>query len=188
MECILPQAHYVTSDASGSWGCGAVNDSAHWFQVKWPQAWDQYHISMKEMVPVVIAIAIWGQLWQSSTVQRFSDNMSVVWALSAVKAPLLLHLLRCLRFFTAQYQICVEADHIAGVTLQALTTLLQMHYLATGFIMLWAPCCLGLFGFTRAGEFTVTSTSVFDPLSSLCASDVSLDNQQNPFMVHIVLR
>ena len=55
-------------------------------------------------------------------------------------------------------------------------------------IMLWAACCLGFFGFMRAGEFTVTSAGDFDPSSSLCASDISVDNLQNPAIVRVVLR
>ena len=86
------------------------------------------HIAAKKIVSVVIAIAIWGQPLQSSTVQLFSDNMSVVCALSAgtMKNPLLMHLLRCLHFFTRSV--------LRRITSQRQTTLLQMHYLATGSI------------------------------------------------------
>ena len=117
---ILPHAHAThsfKSDASGSWGCSAVSDSACWFQVEWPQSWHLCHIAAKEMVPVVIAIAVWGQNWQASMVQVFSDNMSVVCALTTgvARDPLLMHLLRCLQFFTAHFQIIIEAHHIAGV-------------------------------------------------------------------------
>ena len=60
---ILPlqqAAHSFWSDASGSWGCGAVSHNLHWFQVQWPQAWQQCHIAAKELIPVVVALAIWG--------------------------------------------------------------------------------------------------------------------------------
>ena len=109
--------HSVRSDASGSWGCGAVSDSAHWFQVEWPESWQGHHIAAKEMVPVVVAMAVWGHEWYSSTVEVLSDNMSVVCALTAgmTKDPLMMQLLRCLHFFTAHFQIVVEAHHIAGV-------------------------------------------------------------------------
>ena len=74
--CFLPQwngramfpqaqaAHSCWSDSSGSWGCGAVCTAGHWFQVEWPQSWHRCHIAAKEMVPVVVATAIWGQIWQ----------------------------------------------------------------------------------------------------------------------------
>ena len=116
---ILPPqqaAHSFWSDASGTWGCGAVSDTLHWFQVQWPESWQQYHIAAKEMIPVVIALALWGPAWRSSTVQAFSDNMAVVCALTAGSArdPLLMHLLRCSHFFCAHFKVAVQAQHIAG--------------------------------------------------------------------------
>ena len=48
------------TDASGSWGCGAVlgNHPFHWFQLAWPTNWSSHHIAAKELVPVVIATTI----------------------------------------------------------------------------------------------------------------------------------
>ena len=104
---ILPQpdpSHMVTSDASGTWGCGAVSDSGEFFQVPWPESWVYVNIAVKEMVPIVIAVAIWGQKWAEHTLLVRSDNMSVVHALSAgsAKDSLLMHLIHCLHFFTAR--------------------------------------------------------------------------------------
>ena len=121
--CFLPQwngrsilplphpAHWFCSDASGTWGCGAVNDTSQWFQVKWPP---NHHIAAKEMAPVVIALAIGGGQWKSSTVLARSDNMAVVCALSSGTAqnPLLMHLLRV---FSAHFQISIVVRHVAGV-------------------------------------------------------------------------
>jgi len=79
---ILPQSeptHTVMSDASGSWGCGAVSDSGQYFQLEWPESWSH---TVKEMVPIVIAMAIRGQEWQDSTMLAKSDNMAVVLALT----------------------------------------------------------------------------------------------------------
>ena len=120
-KSFLPQAdakHSLVTDASGSWGCGGIGNSLQWFQLEWPQAWCPYHIAAKEMVPVVIAVAIWGQVWQASTVQVQSDNLAMVCALStgAVRDPLLMHLLRCLHFFAAHYHIVLRAQHIAGAS------------------------------------------------------------------------
>ena len=51
--------------------------------------------------------------------------------------------------------------------------------------MLWAACCLGFFGFLRAGEFTVNSP--FNPDIHLAVSDVHADSLVNPgsFRIHI---
>jgi hypothetical protein len=56
-----PAAH-VHSDASGNYGCGAFSTGLDWFQIQWPQDWACVDISAKELVPVVLAGAIWGSL------------------------------------------------------------------------------------------------------------------------------
>ena len=117
---ILPPAepsHTLTSDASGAWGCGAVSEQGHYFQLKWPESWASVNIAVKEMVPVVIAVAIWGSQWSTHTVLVRSDNMAVVYALASGSArdTRLMHLLRCLHFFSAHHQICIRAKHLAGV-------------------------------------------------------------------------
>lgn len=54
----------VTSDASGSFGCGAFCVPYGWFQIKWPPSWQSTHITVKELVPVVVAAAVWGSQWR----------------------------------------------------------------------------------------------------------------------------
>ena len=51
--------------------------------------------------------------------------------------------------------------------------------------MLWAACCLGFFGFLRAGEFTVNS--VFQLSTHMTVDDLQADSLVNPacFKVHI---
>ena len=49
----------IYSDASGTWGCGAICQ-CHWFQLEWDETSEKYHISIKELIPIVIATAIWG--------------------------------------------------------------------------------------------------------------------------------
>ena len=46
----------VTSDASGSWGCGAYSGS-QWFQLQWNDNLLNKSIAVKEMVPIIIAAA-----------------------------------------------------------------------------------------------------------------------------------
>ena len=113
----------VTSDASGSWGCGAVTDGGQYFQVQWPPDWENVNIAVKEMVPVVIALAVWGQYWTEHMVLVRSDNMAVVQAINgdSAKDVKLLQLLRCLHFFTASHQISICARHIANTAADALS-------------------------------------------------------------------
>ena len=139
---ILPQSepiHTVMSDTSGSWGCGAVSDSGAFFQVQWPEPWAQVNIVVKEMLPVVIAVVIWGCSWEKNMLLVRSDNMAVVCALLAgtAKDSQLMHLLRCLHFFMASYQLQIGicAKHIAGVANSAADALscnnLTAFYLCT---------------------------------------------------------
>ena len=51
-HCNCPPAFTVFTDASGSWGCGAVWEP-HWLQVQWSQAWLTTNIAAKELVAVV---------------------------------------------------------------------------------------------------------------------------------------
>ena len=52
-------------------------------------------------------------------------------------------------------------------------------------VMLWAACCLGFFGFLRAGEFTVNSA--FNPATHMVVSDLQVDSLVDPtcLRVHI---
>ena len=54
-------------------------------------------------------------------------------------------------------------------------------------VMLWAACCLGFFGFLRAGEFTCTHTkTASDAVLSL--SDVAIDSRDTPQVLVVHLR
>ena len=59
----------LTTDASESWGCGAFNSSGEWFQLQWPSAWRSIHITVKELVPIVVGCA---------SVRCQCDNAAVV--------------------------------------------------------------------------------------------------------------
>lgn len=106
----------VTSDASGSWGCGAFSSSGEWFQLQWPASWEAVHITVKELLPVVIACAVWGERWSGKTVRCHCDNEAVVAILKSgtSKHPLVMHLMRCLFLFTARSQLYLDPVHVPG--------------------------------------------------------------------------
>jgi hypothetical protein len=60
---------------------------------------------------------MWGAQWQATTVLIRSDTKAVVASLSSgtAKDALLMHLLRCLHFYLAHFDIRVIARHVAGV-------------------------------------------------------------------------
>ena len=106
-------ASVVTSDASGRWGCGAFMEEGYWFQFRWPAEWENVHITAKELLPIVVACAVWGDRWQRCTIRCLCDNAAVVAIMrsGSSKDPLVMHLLPCLFFFMAYYQI---VSHIPG--------------------------------------------------------------------------
>ena len=115
----------VTTDASGTWGCGAVTDTGQWFQVQWPESWAGVCIAAKEMVPVVVSAVVWCQEWAKCGVLVRSDNMAVVHCLTTGSArhPLLMHFLHWLHFATATHQIGIVARHVPGFKNTAADTL-----------------------------------------------------------------
>ena len=107
----------VTSDASGNFGCGGFWPGQGWFQVQWRESWLPIHITAKELLPIVIAAALWGHRWSQQRVRFTSDNSAVVCLLNSLSSPdmLLMHLLRCLSFYAAYYRFTFEAAHIPGI-------------------------------------------------------------------------
>ena len=111
------------SDASGSIGCGAIW-SPSWFQIKWqgPVAgrWPELgedSIMLKELLPIVWAIATWGSLWRNASVIVYCDNQGTVAAVNSghSKVQRIMHLLRCLFFIRARYDIDLIGLHVPGV-------------------------------------------------------------------------
>lgn len=40
----------------------------HWFQIEWPSAWSSIDISVKELVPIVVVAALWGESWTAKRI------------------------------------------------------------------------------------------------------------------------
>ncbi len=106
----------LTTDASGTWGCGAFTSAGGWLQLRWPSVWEEVHITVKELLPIVVASATWGHGWRGRTVRCRCDNAAVVAILRSgtSKHSLAMHLMRCLFFFTAAYQIYLALKHVPG--------------------------------------------------------------------------
>ena len=75
------RSHYtaiITSDASGTWGCGAFSSVGEWFQLEWPGGWKDINITIKELLLVVVSVAMWGHQLSNCTVRCRCDNAAVV--------------------------------------------------------------------------------------------------------------
>ena len=92
---------HLFSDASGSFGCGSFDPCGARFSVRWPQHWLEVNIATKELVPLVLAAALWGAGWRGCHVLCHVDNMAMVASVQRLNARdhLLGQFLRCLHFF-----------------------------------------------------------------------------------------
>ena len=102
----------LTTDASGNWGCGSYTSAGEWFMLEWPYAWR----SIKELLPIVMGVALWGRQWQGGSVVCRCDNAALVAILKSgwCKDNLVMHLLRSLFFWLAMYQVTILSEHISG--------------------------------------------------------------------------
>ena len=111
-----PSVHIYT-DAAGTIGCGAIwHARSLWLQLLWPHDWLPISITPKELVPIVLAAAVWGRSWAGQHICFHCDNQAVVAVLNSrsSKEPLVAHLLRCFFFYSAFFNFNYSATHILG--------------------------------------------------------------------------
>ena len=74
------------------------------------------HTSVKELVSITIAAAIWGPEWSTESIEVKCDNAAVVAVLNSGSSrnPELMHLMRCLSFFMAKFHFTLHASHVTG--------------------------------------------------------------------------
>ena len=119
-----PSIH-IWTDASGSFGCGAWEPlSKHWIKMEWPNEaghrWlqlDDESITLKELLPIILACAVWGKSLKNARVTVHCDNLGTVALVNSgySKVPQMMHLLRCLFFIRAHFQIQLWAVHVPGI-------------------------------------------------------------------------
>ena len=105
----------LTSDALGSWGCGAYWNT-RWLQYHWSPDTADSNITIKELIPIVLAAAIWGYEWENKAIQCRCDNGAVVSIINSgtSKDPRVMGLMRCLHFISAKFNLLLSAIHLAG--------------------------------------------------------------------------
>ena len=105
------------SDASGSWGCGAYWGQ-EWFQVECAgTSVESASIAVKELLPLVIAVPLWGSRWKGATVMCRCDNEAVVEVITTMTAhdKRIMQLLWCLFLLEARFDCHLLASHIPGI-------------------------------------------------------------------------
>ena len=76
---------------------------------------------------------------------------------------------------------------ITPMRLRAIKTVWSQQPCSYDTVMLWADCCTGFFGFLRAGEFTVSSLSVFGCASYFTPRDIMTYSHEKPTLVRLHL-
>ena len=91
--------------AGVAWGCGAWHVHS-WFQMLWDSRAQPLSIAEKELIPIILALAAWGDTWSNCWIICHSDNQVVVACLRSLtsKCKGVMHLIRCLLLIEAQLQ------------------------------------------------------------------------------------
>jgi hypothetical protein len=108
----LPQLQ-MASDASGAWGCGAWHGRS-WFQLQWDERSSPLPIMVKELLPIVLACAVWGPSWGIHQIVCLCNNQAVVACLHSrtSRVPHVMHMLRTLAFIEAQFAFSLAPQYI----------------------------------------------------------------------------
>ena len=90
-----------------------INSGSKW---QWNERAQDWHITSKKLLPIVLAGMVWGSEWKGKRVCCHCNNLSVVEVLNNgySRDATLMHLLRSLFFILEYYQFLVDAVHISG--------------------------------------------------------------------------
>ena len=85
--------------------------------VKWTDSWRDTNIMVKELLPIVLVLALWGHRWAGKLVRCRCDNAAVVALINSgtSKCEMAMHLLRSAFIFLAMHDVTLWAVHIPGV-------------------------------------------------------------------------
>ena len=70
------------TDASGTIGFGAIFRT-HWTYGTWPERISAFHITFKELFPIVLSVEVWGPLLRNKCIVLHTDSMAVVHVLNS---------------------------------------------------------------------------------------------------------
>ena len=101
-----------------------------WVKLQWPEAVRDLTITVKELLPILIASALWGHQWVKHRVQCQCDNEAVVAVMKSITSRHhhLMYLLRCLFFIEVCYDLEVTCTHVPGIDNGQLMTYLVIGY------------------------------------------------------------
>ena len=78
----------------------------------------QHYIKVKELLPIVIAAAVWWLNWFNKSILCRCDNEAVVHIIDTgtSKDPQVMGLMRCLYFIAECFKLLLSAAHVSGVS------------------------------------------------------------------------
>ena len=95
---------------------GHGEGAAKWFQLSWEKlaAAGEWSIMPKEMLPIVVAAAVWGPQWRGLAVRTKCDNTAVVATMKtgSCKEAHIMHLRRAYLEAVGEFILLVE--HVKG--------------------------------------------------------------------------
>ena len=111
-----PSIFQICTDASQSLGLGAVFGK-HWFYQKWPSTWwNSQNITFLELVPIVLALQVWGHILSNGYVKLLTDNEALSFSINkqSSKEPLVMSWIRKLVLLALRFNVVIKAFHIPG--------------------------------------------------------------------------
>lgn len=106
--------HLFTDASNVGFGCVF---GTKWFFGSFDTSWLEYHISVREFFPIILAVEIWGSLLTNTSIVLHSDNIAVVYVINKLtsKGSNLMKLMRRLMVTSLKYNISFHAEHIPGL-------------------------------------------------------------------------
>lgn len=111
---------FTDSAGSAGLGCGCYFHG-QWIYLQWPDSWANSpilrDITFLELVPIVLALHVWGKALQKKKIIFFVDNMALVHILNkqSSKSDRVMSFLRPLILVTLHNHIQFKAQHIPGM-------------------------------------------------------------------------
>ena len=106
--------HLFTDASNLGFGCVFANK---WFYGPFEEQWLNFHISVREFFPIILAVEMWGPLFTHTSIVLHSDNIAVVHVINknTSRDPLLMKLMRRLMVASLKHNIYFHAEHIPGL-------------------------------------------------------------------------
>ena len=131
------------SDAAGVHGGFAAVFGSKWIAGEWTPEMKAFHITVKELFPIILAIEIWGHLLANHKILFFSDNAAVVDIINKTssKDKVLMKLVRRMVVAAMHFNIFFKAKHIPGKTNVVCDLLSRFSFQEAHSVAPWLDSC-----------------------------------------------